>query len=129
MYFNVEKSSASGPPAWLAPMALGLGLAMLAGAIFWRLPALTGMALVTLGATVLTLERFRFNPWMPLILVAHGAIYGSLYALAVAATSSGPRAEGGSSLVAGADLATSLVIMTAAGLVVATCWRVVRTDG
>ena len=58
------------------------GLMVLSAAMLWRnFPAVTGMALVALGATTATAERFCMSNARGLLLVAHFAIYIALYLL------------------------------------------------
>jgi hypothetical protein len=64
--------------------AIAAGLAILTVAmLFPGSPAVAGMALVVLGATGATLTRYRGNPAILPILLAHLFVYGSLYALFV----------------------------------------------
>jgi hypothetical protein len=50
-----------------------------------QMPAVTAMALVALGATDVTLARFRWSPAVVPILVLHATTYGGLFALFVGA--------------------------------------------
>jgi len=81
--------------------------------------AVTGLALVFLGATLATIERFRASPVLLPILLTHAAVYGSLYALFVGASlHSASRADGGVGWIVAIDLGLSLwPIAAAAGQV------------
>jgi hypothetical protein len=68
-------------------MAIGVGLAILLAAMLCPgLPAVTGMALVALGTTQVTLARFRGTAAIVPVTFLHLATYGGLYALFVGAT-------------------------------------------
>jgi hypothetical protein len=70
----------------LGPAAIGVGLAILMAAVLWPgVPAVTAMALVTLGATTATIARFRGSASMSPILLMHLLVYGGLYSLFVGA--------------------------------------------
>jgi hypothetical protein len=61
-------------------------MALLLTAICWPwVPAITAMALVALGATDVTLARFRGSPALAPILLLHAVMYGGLYALCLGA--------------------------------------------
>jgi hypothetical protein len=62
-----------------ALIALGL-TALLASILLPAVPAVTAMAIVTLGATQAALTRFRHSPTLPTIMLFHAATYLSLYA-------------------------------------------------
>lgn len=129
MKSQIKQRNAEWTAVQLAPGAIGLGLVMLAGAIVWRLPAISGVALVSLGATLLTLERFRFAPSLPLILFAHCTVYGSLYLLFLAATFPGLKGDDSDALIPLVDLAASLAIMAwVIGRMAAACWWIARSD-
>ena len=109
-----------------ALIAVGL-LVLLAAA--WRpaVPAVTGMALVALGATATTLTRFRGIPALLPVTLVHLAVYGSLYALFVGAalhaadTRFGPRLEA----ITIGDVIVSLVPMLVAGRL---AWGAMQAD-
>lgn len=66
---------------------IGVGLALLL--IYAWLPALpvvTAMAILTLGATHATIERFRGSPARMPILLLHATTYAALYGLFITAT-------------------------------------------
>src|SRR5262245_59296725 len=67
--------------------AIAAGLTILAAALLWPgMPGVTGSALVILGATSATVQRFHgTRTFLPIMLV-HLATYGSLYALFVGAS-------------------------------------------
>jgi hypothetical protein len=89
-------------------MAAGLAF-LTAGAIWPGVPAVTAMALVTLGATSLTLARFRRTPSLLSIMLGHITIYGVLYALFVSATlDAAIRTGTGFGFVAAVDLVLSI---------------------
>lgn len=69
-----------------APTFVGTGLVVLMASVAWpAVPPVTGMALVVLGATAATIERFRNGTALLPILLAYGAIYGGLYAMFIGA--------------------------------------------
>ena len=69
-------------------LAIATGLSILAVAmIFPGSPAVTGMALVVLGATCATRARFRGNTAILSIMLVHLFTYGSLYVLFVGSAS------------------------------------------
>lgn len=98
-----------------APALIAVGLSLLLLATWWPiLPAATGMALIALGATGATAERFRGTPALLPVLVAHLAIYGGLYALFVgAALHAAVPTNGRVGLAAAVDLAASIWPMAA----------------
>lgn len=49
-------------------------------------PPISAMAILTLGATDATIERFRNSPACMYVLVLHATIYGALYSIFIAAT-------------------------------------------
>jgi hypothetical protein len=57
------------------------------------MPAVTAMALVALGATDVTLTRFRAAPGLLPIMLLHATIYGGLYAIFVGAALHAASAE------------------------------------
>ena len=77
----VSRSTSWGP-AWI-----GIGLGLLV-ASFWSpaVPVVTPMALVALGATAATTDRFRGMSYGYLIIVLNLTVYCGLYALFVGAT-------------------------------------------
>lgn len=72
----------------IEPQALiAVGLVVLIAVAIWpAIPAVTAMALVTLGATRITLQRLRTEatalPWM----LIHLTVYGTLYGVFIAAS-------------------------------------------
>jgi hypothetical protein len=67
------------PAAAPAFIALGLGILI----VFGKSPApvLTALGLITLGATLATIDRFNKSPALPFVLVLHTLTYGCLAAL------------------------------------------------
>jgi hypothetical protein len=90
--------------AWIS-----IGLAILLAAAWWpAIPEVTAMAIVTLGATGVTLARFRSTSALWPALVVHVTVYGTLYALFVGATlHAAGRADAGPSLLTNVDLVAS----------------------
>jgi hypothetical protein len=76
IWFKIIREGLSGTALIAAGMVL-----LLAAVYLPRMPAVTAMALVALGATDVTLARFRGSPAIVPILVLHAVIYGGLYAL------------------------------------------------
>jgi hypothetical protein len=92
-----------------APVWICIGLAMLLAAPRWpALPEVTAMGLVALGATGVTLARFRGTPALLPVLAMHATVYGTLYVLFVgAAIHAATRGDAGPSLPAAVDLVAS----------------------
>jgi len=86
------------------------GLLILAVDMWWpAAPAVTAFALVAMGATKATVERFRSLPALVPALGLHLAVYGSLYALFIGATlHCAARGDGGIGYPTAIDLAASL---------------------
>lgn len=99
-----------------APKLIVAGLLVLLAAGWWpTLPTVTALAVIMLGATWATVERFRGTPALALALVVHLAVYGGLYALFVGATLHDPTDAGGrGGLATAIDLAASIWPMAAA---------------
>lgn len=98
------------------PVLIGVGLAVLVVAmIFPGVPAVGAMAIVALGATGVTLERYRAAAGLVPMLLAHLMVYSGLYAIFVGATLDLAAADGASGLtIAQAlDLAISVLLMAA----------------
>lgn len=74
-------------PLVRSQILIGVGLALL---LFYTwlpaLPVVTAMAILTLGATHATIERFRGSPARMPILLLHATTYAALYGLFIAAT-------------------------------------------
>jgi len=103
-------------------VVIAVGLASLILAMLWPgMPAVSAMALVALGATSVTLARFRGTPALVPVMLLHLTIYGSLYALFVGATlhAAATRSVDGLNLFAAADLAASALPMA---IVTARTW-------
>ncbi|HEY4231900.1 MAG TPA: hypothetical protein VGM76_00610 [Lacipirellulaceae bacterium] len=73
----VVNQSDSWGPAWIG---IGLGV-LVAGAWLSAVPVVTAMALVALGATTVTVDRFRGRSRADLVVVLNLLVYCSLYAL------------------------------------------------
>jgi hypothetical protein len=93
-------------------LAAGL-VGLVVGAYFPAAPVLTAMALVTLGATVITVDRFAGRPPAGLTFAGHAFVYGSLYFLFVGAVLPSAAFARGSVLSIGLwlDLAASIGLM------------------
>jgi hypothetical protein len=91
-------------------LAIATGLSILAVAmIFPGSPAVTGMALVVLGATCATRARFRGNTAILSIMLVHLFTYGSLYVLFVgSALDAGARSGAALAAIDWFDLALSI---------------------
>jgi hypothetical protein len=100
--------------ALLAPLLIALALSTLL-ASFWLpgLPLVTTMAVLTLGATLATVDRFRQYEALSSILSLHAATYLSLYAMFICATLYAPPADAvhGLDLGTGLDLGLSILPM------------------
>jgi hypothetical protein len=96
--------------ASLAPAIIACGLIILALAAWWpAAPVVTAFALVAMGATCVTAQRYRGKPALAPTMCVHLAIYGALYALFVGAAIHGAaRGTAGSTLPTSIDLAASL---------------------
>ncbi len=70
-----------------AQALIAVGLIVLVAVVIWpAIPAVTAMALVTLGATRVTLQRLRNEPVALPLMLLHLSVYGGLYAIFVAAS-------------------------------------------
>jgi hypothetical protein len=97
-------------PAARVVAGLGLLLVTMAAPSF---PACTGMALVALGATAMTIERLGHSPARGPALLAHAFVYIAIYLLFVGATlDAAARYERGLSAIARLDLSISVLLMT-----------------
>jgi hypothetical protein len=68
------------------PWFIAAGLSMLLACVLCPvIPAVTAMAIVTLGATLATLVRFRQSPAIATLMLLHAAVYLSLYVTFVCA--------------------------------------------
>jgi predicted permease len=98
---------------------LGLGV-VIAGLLWPSTPVAGAVALICLGATLATAERFRRHPARGLLLAAQFVLYGGLYLLFVGATLDAAGRSGvGLSTLAALDLAASLGPTAAAVAVLA----------
>jgi hypothetical protein len=89
-------------------------MGILSGAMLWPcIPAVTAMAIVTLGATIVTLVRIRGSTGILPIMLIHLAVYGSLYALFVGESLHAAAMGPGSSnqIIAMMDLIVSICPM------------------
>jgi hypothetical protein len=110
----------------LGPALIGAGLVSLLAVSRWPdAPVLTPLALITLGATQITLARFRGSASLVSVAIVHGAIYAGLYGVFVGAVlhtamfSSTPGINASRAL----DLVASAVPMALALMRIATCLR------
>lgn len=97
-----------------APILIAAGLAMIVTAAWVpAMPVVTAMAILALGATDATLDRFRNTPAIVPILLMHATIYVGLYGLFIGATLHAAAAASPASLGFGAalDLAASSLPM------------------
>lgn len=69
------------------PAFIAVGLAVLLVSTWLpALPVVTAMALLTLGATDVTAQRFRGSPGYIPVMLLHATTYSALYGLFIAAT-------------------------------------------
>jgi hypothetical protein len=96
-------------------IALGLSL-LLASILFPAVPAVTAMAILTVGTTEATLTRYRHAPALPSLMLAHAAVYFSLYATFIGAALYVPSGLPGHTLSVGLalDLVASIPLMAIA---------------
>jgi hypothetical protein len=78
---RLAELSHSGPPLIFAGLA-----ALILFAAIPKVPALTALSILTLGATNATLDRFRNSAAIVHALLLHAATYAGLYALFIGAT-------------------------------------------
>jgi hypothetical protein len=90
-------------------IAVGLIL-LLANGYSQAIPAITGMSLIALGATLAIASRFRRSSALPAVIVAHMLVYLSLYLLLGGAILHAAFAKSatGLSLLQSLDLAMSV---------------------
>lgn len=105
---RLAEFSHSGPPLMIA----GLAVLILVAAIP-PVPAVTALSILTLGATNVTIDRFRNSPAIVHALLLHVATYASLYALFIGATLHMIAGSHGGSMgiTEAADLAASIAVM------------------
>ena len=106
-------------------MAAGIGL-LIASTWVSTLPVISGMALVTLGATAATIMRLANHRAASLLLACHASVYSSLYLLFVGAVwhASTVHSHSGWRPAEWLDLAASLCIMAlAARSAIVAIWR------
>jgi hypothetical protein len=108
-----------------APTLIAIGLAQLAAGIAWpTVPIVTALALVALGATLATIDRFRTSPVLPPVLLLHSAVYGSLYILFIGASfDAAMRADAPMGWPSVVDLAVSMPLAVAVAGTVFTALR------
>jgi hypothetical protein len=102
----IASQSISWGPVWI-----GFGLGLLVANAWWPVvPVVTAMALVALGATEVTVQRFRGTPRAYLVVVLNLVVYCGLYALFFGATlhQAGVRADHCLGTVAAIDLVSSI---------------------
>jgi hypothetical protein len=91
-------------------MLIGVGLAILFASVCVPIvPVVTAMAMVSLGATKVTLSRFHGSAAMLPVLALHAMTYGGLYALFIGAVldAAASSPEGVCSAPVALDLAAS----------------------
>ena len=97
-----------------ATALIGVGVLTLVVAAGWpHAPVVSAMAIIALGATEVTIARFRANAAFVPVVLLHGTIYASLYAVFVGATLASTNAYSGSGIGAWSklDLAVSVLPM------------------
>jgi hypothetical protein len=115
----VESANGRGP----ALIAVGLAT-LVAAMIYPAVPAVTAMGLVALGATGVTLARFRTTSMLVPLVLLNLVTYAGLYALFVGAVLHATAAQtGGIAPMQLIDLVVSLVPM------VAVAWRSIAVIG
>jgi hypothetical protein len=105
---------------------IGLGVAILIAAAWWPdAPVVTAMAIIALGATEVTVSRFRGSVAALPIVMLHGATYTLLYALFIGARLHGAGAASAAGITgfAAFDLAASFMPMAIALKHIASCLR------
>jgi hypothetical protein len=98
------------------PVLIAIGLGGLIASAWLPVPVVTAMAVLTLGVTEVTIDRFGHSAALLTIIALHSVIYAGLYGLFIgaalhAATSASVAVRGGSPLV---DIAISSVPMAVA---------------
>jgi hypothetical protein len=99
------------------PTLIAVGLVMLLAAEYWsRIPVISGMALIAMGATVAIASRFRYSSALPALVTTQLFVYLILYMLFVGAVLNAvfAKSHGGMTLFQVVDLGLSIVPMTAA---------------
>jgi hypothetical protein len=112
-------------PAEWGTGLIGIGLAMMILVAWWpAMPVVLAMALVMLGATGATLERFGDSSSLRPILAVHVVTYAGLYALFIGATlDAATKRGGGVGWLQTIDLAASVVPILAAAWLL---WKTFR---
>jgi hypothetical protein len=96
---------------------IALGLIILVSNTYWSaVPVISGMALITLGATLAVASRFRCSAALPALIAAHLLVYSALYLLFVGATlhAAFMTSMNGLRFVQALDLGMSIVPIVAA---------------
>jgi hypothetical protein len=96
---------------------LGVGLAILGVATWWQIaPVVCAFSIITLGATEITLTRYRGRPVLLQAILIHATTYAALYALFIGAALNAASRVTSPGIAAwnALDLAASLLPMTLA---------------
>jgi hypothetical protein len=125
-YLSLTSPSTTSPTKGPALIALGLLVLMLSA---WcpALPVVTAMAILTLGATYVMVQRFRSSSDYIPVLLLHASTYAALYGLFIAATlhAAGRAPNTAVSSVVILDIAASVLpILTALRHIAAAARRV-----
>src|SRR5690349_17594305 len=108
-----------------APLLIAVGLATLIVFNHWPAPVLTATALIALGATLATIDRFAKSPALPVVLLLHSATYVTLYCLFLgAALHKAPSgAAPGLAMLSVIDIGTSALCVVSAAYRVGQAFR------
>jgi hypothetical protein len=100
-----------------SPTMIAVGLIILVAKSYWSaMPVMSGMALITLGATLAVASRFRCSPALPALIAAHFLLYSMLYLLFIGAVlhAAFAKSNGGLGFLQALDLAVSILPMATA---------------
>jgi hypothetical protein len=124
---NATPSIATGIRYSAALIAAGLGI-LLAAAVMPNIPCVSGFALIALGTTLATINRYRIALARRGVVIAHIFVYASLYVLFVGAVcdSAMRGIQSGLSFLQLLDLAASAAVMM---LVVRMCIVAIADGG
>jgi hypothetical protein len=111
LFDSICKSADGAERLWI-----GVGLAILIAAAVWpAAPIVTAMAFIALGATEITLARFRGTAAFLPVVIIHAVVYAALYGLFFGAKLHGAHVSiSGLGIWALSDLAISVIPISVA---------------
>jgi hypothetical protein len=111
---NFSRSAIIDRDAFRGPLVIAIGLGVLLVASWLpAVPVISSMALLAVGATSVTLARFRGTSALLPVMLVHSATYGGLYVLYFGATlhKAATGDASGLGLFQAADMTASILLM------------------